>query len=537
MQKPNGGQRFILNLKSLNKFIKTKHFKLEDYRTASKLITKDCFMGAIDLKDAYFFIPIKKCHRKFLRFQYADVLYEFNCLPFGLCTAPYVFTKLLKPVCEYLRSHSHTSVIYLDDIFCIGRSFSECNNNIATTKELLETLGFIVNKEKSCLLPTKECKYLGFIFDSKHMIMRLPDSKKLKVKQLLINFLNTNTCKLRQFARFIGLLISVSPAITYSWLYTKDFERYKYLCLLKNPSYDRVIEIPAYLKKDMYWWLEHIDNNFKSLYTYSYDLEIYTDASMTGWGAYCNNNKCFGYWKIEERNLHINLLELKAAFFALKCFTRNLKNLKVLLRIDNVTAISCINKMGSVQYSHLNKITKDIWQWCERRNIFIFASYINTKDNFEADQLSRKKFEDTEWELNDKSFSEIINNFGIPDIDLFASRHNTKCFIYVTWKNDPDAWAIDAFTISWSDIFFYAFPPFSLIVRLMQKIITDKAEGIVVVPYWPTQPWFPIFNKLLASKPLYFHPDINLLKSPFRTSHSLYKTLTLVAAKLSGRYY
>lgn len=59
--KPNGKMRFILNLKSLNKFIDTKHFKIEDLRTALKLISKDYFMAKLDLKDAYFYKDFKAC--------------------------------------------------------------------------------------------------------------------------------------------------------------------------------------------------------------------------------------------------------------------------------------------------------------------------------------------------------------------------------------------------------------------------------------------------------------------------------------------
>lgn len=65
-------------------------------------------------------------------------------------------------------------------------------------------------------------------------------------------------------------------------------------------------------------------------------------------------------------------------------------NCEILLRIDNVTAISCINRMGSIKYKHFNSISREIWDWCERRKITVFASYINTIDNYEADYLSRK---------------------------------------------------------------------------------------------------------------------------------------------------
>ncbi|RLU26689.1 hypothetical protein DMN91_000486 [Ooceraea biroi] len=72
---------------------------------------------------------------------------------------------------------------------------------------------------------------------------------------------------------------------------------------------------------------------------------------------------------------------------------------------------------------------------------------------------------DTEWELADYAFIEILDFFGDPEIDLFASNINKKCERYCSWKRDPDAFAVNAFTISWSNLNFYAFPPFSLIAK------------------------------------------------------------------------
>lgn len=535
--KSNGDKRFILNLKCLNKFVRKCHFKMEDYRTASKLITKDCYMTSIDMKDAYFLVPIHSDHKKFLRFKYNDILYEFNCLPFGLSTAPYVFTKLLKPVMQYLRSNNFASVIFLDDILCIDRGYTQCQQNTIFTKNILESLGFVINHEKSCLIPKRECTFLGFIFDSKDMSLKLPEIKRNKIKERLQHITKLKQCKLRDYASFLGLLTSACPAIQYGWLYTKELERLKYLRLLDNLSYEQTIDLPTHINDDITWWIEHIQKDVNPFKFNDFKLEIFSDASTTGWGAFCENNECHGFWKNSEKEMHINTLELKAAFFALKVFARGLRNCEILMRIDNVTAISCINRMGSVQYPHLNDVAKEIWQWCERRKLVVFASYINTKENREADILSRKKFIDTEWELCDLAFQKIVDNFGQPSIDLFASMCNAKCPVYVSWKNDPDAWAVDAFTISWSNVLFYAFPPFALILKMLQKIIHDKAEGIVVVPYWPTQPWFPILQKVMISDSLHFGPDIKLLKSPFRLSHNLHKTLTLVAVKLSGKLY
>ena len=83
-----------------------------------------------------------------------------------------------------------------------------------------------------------------------------------------------------------------------------------------------------------------------------------------------------------------------------------------------------------------------------------------------------------------------------PDIDLFASRLNRQFPRYCSFKPDPDASYIDAFTFSWSDKHFNCFPTFSCVLRVLQKIIQDKAVGVAVVPMWPTQLWYPIMTSL-----------------------------------------
>lgn len=125
--KSNGDKRFILNLKNLNHFIKPPHFKMEDLRTAVKLMVPNCFLATIDLKDAYFLVPIHPTSKKYLRFEFLNQCYEFNCLPFGLNTAPLVWTKIMKPVIEHLRSQGFVSTIFLDDLLLIGRTYRECS--------------------------------------------------------------------------------------------------------------------------------------------------------------------------------------------------------------------------------------------------------------------------------------------------------------------------------------------------------------------------------------------------------------------------
>lgn len=165
--KPDGSSRLILNLKKLNKFIATEHFKLEDRKTVINLMSPNCFMATIDLKDAYVLrstaVPLAESDKKFLRFRFNDQLYEFTYLSFGLTTTSYVFTKILKPVIAELRSQGYLSIIYLDDLLLFGKTYEKCKVNIQTTSTFLQQLGFIINKKKCQLVPSKRCKFLGSI--------------------------------------------------------------------------------------------------------------------------------------------------------------------------------------------------------------------------------------------------------------------------------------------------------------------------------------------------------------------------------------
>ena len=151
--KPDGSQRFKLNLKHLNNCISACHFKIEDHKTIIKLLSKNCFMATLDLKDAYFLLSVNKAHRKYLRFQFNNSLYEFTCMPFGLNCTPLIFTKLMKPILSFLRKSGLTSVLYLDDFLLLGKTFLECEQNWQETVKLLESLGFIINFPKSTPSP------------------------------------------------------------------------------------------------------------------------------------------------------------------------------------------------------------------------------------------------------------------------------------------------------------------------------------------------------------------------------------------------
>ena len=176
--KKSGDVRIVLNLSRLNEVVKYEHFKMEGLGYALSLMTKGCFFGSIDLKDAYFTVAIDSTFRKFLRFSWRGSLYEFTCLPNGYSDAPRIFTKLMKPIFSTLRSEGFMSVYYLDDSLLLGNNFEECQKNIQQTKELLIETGFVLNKNKSSFIPSQEIVFLGFILNSETMTVKLPGQDK-----------------------------------------------------------------------------------------------------------------------------------------------------------------------------------------------------------------------------------------------------------------------------------------------------------------------------------------------------------------------
>lgn len=184
------------------------------------------------------------------------------------------------------------------------------------------------------------------------------------------------------------------------------------------------------------WWLNVFSNTeqFNSIRTDPYACLIFLDVSLTVWGAFCDNQRTHGWWGPEDLSLHINALELKATFYTFKCFASDRRGCNILLRIDNTTAISYINKFGSIHHSLLSEIARNIWKWCEGRHIFLFASYIASIDNVIADSESRILHFDTEWFLSTRAFRSIERTFGIDpfDIDLFASLLNAKNETYAS---------------------------------------------------------------------------------------------------------
>ena len=532
--KKNGGYRPVLDISHLNTFIETAHFKMENLSTLKSLLNKGDYMINIDLTDAYLSVPIHQTSQRFLRFMWQGKSYQFTTMPFGLNVAPRIFTKLLKPVVAWLRGQGIRLVIYLDDLLIIASSKETLNRHKQLTIALLESLGFLINYEKSMLIPTQKIQFLGLLIDSVNMKFILPEAKTRSIQKECQQLLNTEFPTIRHLSRVLGLLTFCRPAIWSAPLHYRQLQELQIRSLKQWSNYDKRVPLTQPAKKDLLWWITNLPLLKGSrIIPPTADLTITSDASKSGWGATFGQLRTGGRWSQVEAQDHINILELKAAFFALKSFVKYQTNQVICLKLDNTTAVAYLNNLGGTHCSQLLRLTLEIWEWCEKKSVFLLAQHIPGKRNTAADIESRTSRDRNDWKLKASVILPMISHC---QVDLFASRLSHQLDQYVSWRPDPKAIHTDAFAMNWSNIEAYAFPPFNLVHAVLHKTKTDMASIVLVAPLWSAQPWWPLLLELLIDYPVYLGNDPDLLEDVSNpgTIHPLFPSLRLAVWKISG---
>ncbi|KAK2564054.1 hypothetical protein P5673_012272 [Acropora cervicornis] len=186
---------------------------MEGIHMLTDLLRKGDFMFKIDLKDAYFTVPVWQNHQKFLRFVWKETMYEFACLPFGLASAPRVLTKLMKPVVALLQQLGIRLIVYLDDMLMMAQSRDIALHLTSTALDLLQGLGFMINFLKSVLVPSTKMEFLGFVVDSISLSLALPRDKIRNARKECQTLLDSPFVTVRQLEKLLGHLTSTIQAV------------------------------------------------------------------------------------------------------------------------------------------------------------------------------------------------------------------------------------------------------------------------------------------------------------------------------------
>ena len=368
--KPNNKWRPILDLSKLNPFLKVEKFKMETPETIRTSLQQGEWVTSVDFKGAYFHIPIQEQSRKYLRFHVQGRTCQFKALPFGLSTAPMEFTVLVKEV-KLMAIHKGIRIHqYLDDWLVRARSQKTCLQHIQTLIQMCHDLGWLVNLEKSELEPKQVFDFVGYQFDLRSGRVRPTPDRWQSLQDKIQVLLSLPTCPVRQFMSLIGLLTATEKQVHLSRLHMRPIQWH-----LKNnwrvpESLEKIIPLPRPLHPHLQWWLEE-DNVLQGqpLHPIRHALQIFTDASKEGWGAHLNEFTARGSWSVPESKLHINYLELKAVFLALKEFQSLCVGKIALIATDNTTVVAYINKEGGMRTGPLCALPWRIFTWCSQRQV------------------------------------------------------------------------------------------------------------------------------------------------------------------------
>ena len=303
-EKKEGTYRPIINLKQVNQFIPYQKFKMETLKNIKSLLIKDDYMVKIDLKDAYFTVPLSPKSRRFVRFSYLGNVYEFLCLMFGLGPAPRIFTKIMKVPISILRRLKIRLIIYMDDMLLMAQTMTEILSARDTTLFLLEALGFVINYEKSNLIPAREMEFLGMMVNSTLMALFIPQKKMSELLALCRKTLKLQKLSLRKIAKLLMKLKATDSAFSWAPLQTRHLQQILVKGMRQGLSYEDELPLTSEAFLELEWWLYNMESlNGKPISVSPPDIIISTDAAKGlkgGWGAECQDSRTGGPWSQQE---------------------------------------------------------------------------------------------------------------------------------------------------------------------------------------------------------------------------------------------
>ena len=144
------------------------------------------WVSSIDLSDAYLHIPIHPNSRKYLRFCHRSQVFQFTSLPFGLATVPQVFTMIVKEVKLMALSRGLRLHQYLDDWLIRSQSQEEAQVNTQAVVYLTQSLGWIINQEKSELKSIQVFSFVGYRYHLDSALVKPTQEKWLKLQDLIL---------------------------------------------------------------------------------------------------------------------------------------------------------------------------------------------------------------------------------------------------------------------------------------------------------------------------------------------------------------
>jgi Reverse transcriptase (RNA-dependent DNA polymerase) len=494
------GSKFrpILDARELNDHIPDQHFKMEGLPTIAELLEKDWWLTKLDLTDAYLTVPVDPKDRRYLGFSWEGKFYRFKVLPFGVKSAPRLFTKLMKPLLVKARAKGLRVTQYIDDFCLISPSREAALEQSRWLAELLECHGFLVNRKKSTLDSPSRCQeFLGTVVNTEKMTFSLSHEKMAKVEANARQLLRDSSPSTRKLASILGYLQSARMAISPTHIMTRYLGKAKDASVRPGRNWSTTrATLSEEARQELLWWTQEARlYNGTPVRPTAPEVTLTTDASKLGWGCVAGSRSLQGKWSTEDASRPSNYRELKAVALSLESLAPSLAGSHVRIRTDNTCTMWSVRRQGSAKSPALLSLVKQIWKTALRFGLTLTMEYIPGEENTEADRLSRILPRD-DYQLRPAAITLLQREMGPLTLDLFAEEGTTALPQFVSWRTQGGLYH-DAFSRPFPSEGGLAHPPPKLIGRVLQKLTVERTPRLVLVtPNWKSLPHLPILRQL-----------------------------------------
>lgn len=358
----SGKKRLILDLRHVNKYVFKNKFRCEDIKVAKEILSPGDFMFTFDLKSGYHHVEIFLEHRKFLSFSWEfsngrTRYFQFAVLPFGLSSAPYLFTKLLKPLIKHWRSQGISILMYIDDGLGAASSYTSAKIISLQVHADLLKFGFLPNEQKCYWDPVQSLTYLGVTLNTQDATISATEKRISSILADLDTLLSQavhSFVHVKSVASLCGKIISLGNCVG---SVTRLMTRRLFAVIHSRCSWNSFVQITSDAMVELRFWKYNILHlNGVPLWPIKSKPSriIYSDASGTGCGSIIDldGKVCQQNWSEFEQSQSSTYREVKAVLLSLQAFKSVLASQTVLWYTDNKNVVSMITNGSKVPELH-----------------------------------------------------------------------------------------------------------------------------------------------------------------------------------------
>lgn len=351
-------------------------------------------LSKLDIKSAFRIVPVHPEDRNLLGMEWRGKRYIDMALPFGLRSAPKIFTAIGDALEWILRKAGIESIHYLDDFLVFGPAeMGVCLAQLEELKAIFGRLGVPIAVQKS-EGPVRVITFLGILIDLVNKVLRLPDEKLQRLIIKIKEWGDKKACTKRELQSLIGHLSHACCVVRPG----RTFLRRMIDLTSKVDEPHHHINLGVGFRSDLLWWACFLPSwNGTSMMTGMNKAEeamgtVTSDASGSwGCGAFCSTGDWFQLqWPAGWEKIHITIKELVPVVLAIALWGQHWKGTTVKCLCDNGAVVAGLNS-GRSRDKRVMHLLRAMFLFTAKHSLFIVGEHIPGVQNTAADALSRDK--------------------------------------------------------------------------------------------------------------------------------------------------